>query len=448
MQNLNDLAQEAYIYTFPMVFTLSEVAKHTSDPQTSGAAPINHFGYYKKLAGPQDKFVTINNDTIYSMLQADLTAEPLVIHVPDTAGRYIVLQFIDAWTNNFAYVGQRATGTAEASYLIVGPNWQGEIPANLTVIHAPTNVFTVLSRIAISGESELPVIYALQSQLTVTPLSNYLSGTSAPEGHFGDWSLPATDPNVPDELKFWEQARVWMQAFPPAAPDQAYEQRFAPLGLLDKTSPYVNPNTDLRVALITGEEAGKAAIEQHTKEGLEFRNQWSYSLHGFDYNLDFFELGTNASPEWRYPDREKSYLNRAGAARVGLWGNHGYEAAYSMTFRDADGQPLVGTNSYIWHLAGQPPVGAFWSITMYDIPNYYLVDNPINRYSIGDRTPGLKINADGSLDIYIQHDSPGADKESNWLPAPAGPFRPVMRMYIPKEPILNGSYWPPPIQKR
>jgi hypothetical protein len=169
-------------------------------------------------------------------------------------------------------------------------------------------------------------------------------------------------------------------------------------------------------------------------------------MHMFDYNLDFFDVGALDSPEWKITDRTKAYVTRAVIARAGLWGNHGYEADYEAVWVDANGEPLEGSKSYNLHLATPPPVDAFWSLTMYDVPDFYLVANPIDRYSIGDRTPGLKIGDDGSLTIYIGKDSPGKDRESNWLPAPDGPFRPLIRMYQPQKPILDGTYVLPPIE--
>ena len=177
-------------------------------------------------------------------------------------------------------------------------------------------------------------------------------------------------------------------------------------------------------------------------------NGWQNTLRVFDYNDDYFEIGTLKDPQWLIPDRKIAYVTRAVAARAGLWGNHGYEANYQIVYVDADNQPLSSDHRYELHLAQLPPVDAFWSLTMYDVPQFYLVANPINRYAIGDRTPGLKIGADGSLTIYMQKDSPGADKEANWLPTPqTGNFRPVMRMYQPQQPIFDGSYILPAIKR-
>jgi hypothetical protein len=197
--------------------------------------------------------------------------------------------------------------------------------------------------------------------------------------------------------------------------------------------------------------AGAGAAKQQMETALEAGglapvvNGWTLTFHMFDYNLDHLGPGTIDDPAWKISGRRDSYLARALAARGGLWGNHGYEAAYPMTYTDADGDRLDGRNRYTLTFGQEPPVDAFWSITMYDLPDFYLVANPIGRYSIGDRTPGLRRARDGSLTIVIQHDRP-ADT-SNWLPAPAALFRPIMRLYQPQAAVLDGTYKIPPITK-
>jgi hypothetical protein len=170
-------------------------------------------------------------------------------------------------------------------------------------------------------------------------------------------------------------------------------------------------------------------------------------MHSFDYNLDHFGVGTIDAPEWRIDDRATAYATRAGAARGGLFGNHGYEADYEFVYVDADGEQLNGARRYELRLDTLPPVDAFWSLTMYDVPEFLLVANPIDRYSIGDRTPGLQFAADGSLTIHLQHEAPADDRRSNWLPAPEGDFRPIMRMYQPRPEVFAGDYTLPAIRR-
>jgi hypothetical protein len=429
------LAAEAYIYGFPMVFDLQMAGGH-AELGMIAPAPFNSFSHASRLAGPDDRFVSINNDTMYSIAQVDVSGGPVLLRVPDTAGRYYVLQFVDAWTNNFAYVGRRATGTAAGSFLLVPPGWEGTAPGATRVIEFPTQVATIVGRWACNGPADLDAVRALQRRLALEP-------RGAPAAATG---IPAPG-EVPAELAFFEQLRTWMRAFPPSAQDQAYQQRFAPLGLLDPGSPYSDCPPELARALTAGADTAKQKMEAALTAGglAPVVNGWTLTFHMFDYNLDHLGLGTIDDPAWKIADREASYLARALAARGGLWGNHGYEAAYPMTYADADGDQLDGRNRYVLRFAQDPPVAAFWSLTMYDLPDFYLVANPIGRYSIGDRTPGLRHDSDGSLTIVIQHEQP-ADS-SNWLPAPAAPFRPLMRLYQPRDAILDGTYQIPPIAK-
>jgi len=429
------LAADAYIYGFPLVFDLQMVGGQAQMGMIT-PGPFNSFSHASRLAGPDDRFVSINNDTIYSIAQVDVGGGPVLLRVPDTAGRYYVLQFVDAWTNNFAYVGRRATGTAAGSFLLVPPGWQGDAPDGVRLIEFPTRVATIVGRWACAGPADLEAVRALQSGLALEPFGAAAPSEGLPE--------PAA---VPAELAFFEQLRTWMQAFPPSSQDQDYQQRFTRLGLLDAASPYADCPPGLAQAMTAGAEAGKQQIETAMTAGgpAPVVNGWTLTFHSFDYNLDHLGPGTIDDPAWTMPDRNASYLARALAARGGLWGNHGYEAAYPATYTDADGDQLDGHNHYTLTFAQDPPVDAFWSITMYDLPGFYLVANPISRYSIGDRTPGLRRDSDESHTIVIQHDRP-ADT-SNWLPAPAAPFRPLMRLYQPQAAILDGTYQIPPITK-
>ncbi len=430
-------AAEAYVYGFPLIFDLQEVRRVAREGMGSlPPASVNSFAHASALAGPDDRFVSINNDTIYSIAQVDVSGGPVLLRVPDTAGRYYVLQFVDAWTDNFAYVGRRATGTAAGSFLLVPPGWPGQPPAGTRVIEFPTTIGTIVGRWACSGPADVKAVRVLQAGLTLEPQAGLAPARGIPQ--------PA---QVPAELAFFEQLRTWMQAFPPSGPDQAYQQRFAPLGLLDPASPYADCPPDLAGALAAGADAARQRMETTLRKGglAPVVNGWTLTFHMFDYNLDHLGLGTIDDPRWKMADRPASYLARALAARGGLWGNHGYEAAYPMTYTDADGDPLDGQHRYTLRFDQDPPVNAFWSITMYDLPDFYLVPNPIRRYSVGDRTPGLRRDTDGSLTLVIQHDAP-ADT-SNWLPAPAAPFRPIMRLYQPQAAVLDGTYQIPAITR-
>jgi hypothetical protein len=438
------LAAEAYIYGYPLVYGLHEMAAFVAGgSKFPMQAPYNAFGHARGLADPKFDFVSPNNDTCYSIAVCDVSQGPLVLHVPDAADRYYVLQFVDAWTNNFAYIGRRATGTGEGEFLLAQQGYDGEVPEGMRVVHAPTGVFVIVGRLQVDGETDLPAVRALQDRFTLTPLS-VLRGGPAPAPVAG---VPAPDAPVDGELEWWERFRVMLAAFPPPAADAPFLQICERLGLTQETSPYVDPDPALRQVLVAGEQAATGKIEELIRTAAKPVNGWQDMLHVFDYNLDWFEVGTLDAPEWKVADRARAYAQRAVAARAGLWGNHGYEADYQLVYVDADGEPLDGAKKYELHLPQTPPVDAFWSLTMYDASGFRLVANPLGRYSIGDRTEGLRYGADGSLTVLIQKDSPGADKESNWLPAPPGPFRPVARMYQPGREILDGTYVLPAIRR-
>jgi hypothetical protein len=438
-------AAEAYIYGYPLVYDLQEVAEFVEGGGSLPIrAPYNAFAYARRLLGPETKFVSPNNDTLYVIAMLDVRQGPVVLHVPDTHDRYYVLQFIDAWTNNFAYIGRRATGTAEAEYLLTDPAYDGPVPDDMTVVRAPTGVFSIIGRVQVDGEADLPAVHDLQGRFTLTPLAVVQGGATAAAVA----GVPQPDPRVGQDLAGWERFRVALAAFLPPAGDGQFLALAERFGATATESPYVDPDPGLAEVLVAGQQAGQAKIEELAGQGgADAVNGWTSALHAFDYNLDRLGLGTIDAPEWKIPDRQRAYVGRAVVARGGLWGNHGYEADYAFVWTDADGQPLDGANRYELRLEQLPPVDAFWSLTMYDVPDFYLVANPIDRYSIGDRTPGLHTDADGSVTIYLQTDSPGPGKEANWLPTPAGAFRPVMRMYQPKQPVLDGTYVLPAVRK-
>ncbi len=413
----------AYLYGFPLVFNLDQVARYVSTGVGKNpAAPWNTFSHARTLAGPDDKFVTINNDTVYSMAQLDMSVGPILLSVPATHGRYFVLQFVSAWTDNFAYIGHRATGSEAGDYLLVPSDWEGTAPQGATVVRVPTRVASIVGRWAVDGDADLAAVHALQDATTLIPQNP----GSAPVG------LPEAEAASTEAGEFWAKFRLWSGEFPPALRDEA---------LLQGTLAALDGSDDAAIA--AGYAAGKAALEEILKSGAgnALINGWNLTYHSFDYNLDYFEVGSLDDPAFKISDPQRRIVQRAGAALGGLWGNQAFEAAYIATYIDEQGDPLDGRNSYTLHLAPTPPVGAFWSLTMYDVPDYYLVDNSAARFSIGDRTPGLEYEADGSLVITISHAEPTDTRSrANWLPAPAAAFRPVLRMYEPAPEVLDQRY--------
>jgi hypothetical protein len=436
-QEIVEGAARAYVYGYPLVYSMGEAAAFVAgSPRFPSQAPYNEFGHVRALAGPDFKFVTPNNDTIYSIAVCDVRSEPVVLHLPDSTGRYLGMQFIDAWTNNFAYLGSRVTGSAPGNFLIVGPGDDTAAPAGFEVIQAPSGVIVLIGRVQVFGADDLDVARDVQSALTLTPLSTHLGGASAPPPP----GLPVADPSLGTDLGWWEQFRLLINAFPPPPGDADLLEGLAKLGVMAPESPYASMDPALAELLVQGAKAGQAKVDELMQQVHAGPTGWQVTTHLFDFNRDYLGPGTIDSDAWRLADRTTAYATRAVIARAGLWGNHGYEATYALVWVDGDGQPLDGANRYELRLEQAPPVDAFWSLTMYAPPEFYLVENSINRYAIGSATPGLVTDTDGSVTLYIQHESPGPDKESNWLPAPAGRFRPVMRMYQPREPILDGSY--------
>jgi hypothetical protein len=430
-------AVQTYLYGYPLVYNLTEVAGLVAGRSALGApAPLNTFGAARNLLGPDAKFVTPNNDTLYLIAACDLSGGPLVLDVPDTDDRYYGLQFVDAWTNNFAYIGRRATGTAAGSFLLAPDGFDGDSGGH-PVVPCPSTVFTIVGRIQVNGADDLPAVHALQDAFHLSPAPG---ASGAPAG------LPQVD-RVPGELSWWESFRTMLQAFPPPAADADYVEAARSLGLVGTDRVLVDPDPALAAVLVEAERQGAELFETLSKTSLAIVDGWSTALHAFDYNLDHLGPGTIDAPEWKIADRTTAYVTRAVAARLGLWGNHGYEADYHILWQDEHGEFLDGSRRYELTLSPPPPVGAFWSLTMYDEPDYYLVDNPIDRYSIGDRTPGVQVADDGSVTILMQHESPGPDRESNWLPAPEGAFRPVLRSYQPGPALLDGSYRFPKVRR-
>jgi hypothetical protein len=424
-------ATQTYIYGYPLVYNLDEITKYPQGPDNllGQVVPYNTFGSARALLDPTAKFVTPNNDTLYTIAACDLGEGPLALHVPDTADRYYVLQFVDAWTNNFAYVGRRATGTAEGDFLLAAKGYDGPVPDGARVIIAPTDLVVIVGRLQVDGDADLPTVHALQDQFTLRPLSPAAQAAG----------VPTPDPGAVAELAWWEKFRVALAAYPPPAADTPFLEAAAALGLTETTSPYVSPDPALVEVLVEGQRQGEAMVADLAKTAMKIVGGWSSAMHAFDYNLDNFEIGTIDAPEWKIADRTIAYVTRAAAARAGLWGNHGYEARYDLLWQDEHGDDLDGSHSYELTLAPPPDVAAFWSLTMYDEPDYYLVANPIDRYEIGDRTEGLVVGSDGAVTIRMQVDAPNADEQVNWLPAPKGAFRPVLRSYQPLGSTLDGT---------
>ncbi|MEO3759155.1 DUF1254 domain-containing protein [Mycobacterium sp. B14F4] len=431
------IAKEAYIYGFPIVDNYRvQYAYYVNkdDPEYKGG--WNEIHSTARVFGPEDKAVqTPNSDTPYSMLGADLRAEPLVLTVPPIEqDRYYSLQFIDGYTYNFAYVGSRTTGNGGGKYLLAGPDWQGEKPEGIDeVIRSDTELAGVIYRTQLYGPSDIEQVKRIQAGYQATPLSVYLNQPSPPAAPPIDFVPPLTRDQEKTSPQFFEILNFALR-FAPTLPDEKdMRDRFATIGIgpegtfdADELSP------EMRSAVEGGMADAWAELDTLQKDKIETGEVGS---------AQFF--GTAA-------DLNGNYLYRMAGAVYGIYGNTAAEALYPGIVHDSTGAPLTGASNYVVKLpSGQlPPVNAFWSLTMYEMPQSLLVQNPIQRYLINSpMLPSLVPDPDGGYTIYVQNVSPGMDREANWLPAPRGPFQMVLRLYWPKPDALNGTWKPPQAEK-
>lgn len=421
---------QAYIYGLAPVIMERTEKRFVSTPGM-GHAPINQFGHATRLATPNDTDVVAPNaDTLYSVAWLELGNGPVVLHVPDTIERYYVMQLLDAYTNTFDSVGRRTTGTGEGNFAIVGPGWNGSLPTDVKRIRSPTNTVWIIGRVLVNGESDLPDVLALQEQFTLTPLEKYeMPATNVKNQTLADFNKMVASPDAQEKLRFFEELRVALKNNPPPQGEAALMALFDRIGLGKNETPY---GTDLDPAVADG--LSRAIKDANQIIDNKWKTETGMNINGWVYKTNTGTYG--------YDD-----LLRAAVTKGSLGNNLPQEAIYAKAITDCDGNQLNGASKFVMHFANgmTPPVDTFWSLTMYNSTTYMLVPNDIKRYAIGDRTPGLQYNPDGSLDIYIQHDKPA--NESNWLPTPEGNFYIILRMYQPRSDVLNGTYQIPPLRK-
>jgi hypothetical protein len=431
------IAKEATIYGLPLVDSYrvqySYFADHGS-PEFK--ATWNTLVNNARVYTPDDKAIqTPNSDTPYSFVGADLRAEPLLLTVPDVEkGRYYSLQFIDMYTFNFAYVGSRATGNAAGNFLLAGPNWKGPKPPGIKdVIRSETQFAFVLYRTQLFNPADIDNVKKIQSGYKVQTLSQFLGKPAPPAPPAVDFIKPLTPDQERNSLDFFNVLNFVLQFCPTDPSEGALMTRFAKIGV--GAGKAFDANTlppEQRQALQDGMADAWEAFTGYKATQLDTGKR--SSADGF---------GTRASLNGRYIDR------MAGAV-LGIYGNSKDEAIYPVYFVDSDQQKLDGAHRYALRFKpGQlPPVNAFWSLTMYKLPQSLLYANALNRYLINSpMLSSLKRDADGGLTLYVAHDSPGADKEANWLPAPDGAFFVVMRLYWPKPAAVQGKWKNPPLQQ-
>lgn len=436
-----DIYQEAYVYGFPMVMNYGIMYEYFVD-RNSGQfkAPFNQVYNEARVFTPKDTaIVTPNSDTPYSFVGMDLRAEPLVFSLPEVEkNRYYVVQFVDMYTHNYAYLGTRSTGNDAGCYMVAGPNWKGKTPSGIKkVIHCETQFSLAGIRTQLLGADDMPNVVKVQAGYKVQPLSPFLK-QSPPE------PAPAIDfpPFEKDgmKLQFPKFLNYVLQFCPPVDEEKALRARFSTVGI-EAGKPFELENLS---------DAEKTAEALAVKDGYD---SIAKRRDNIGNNINGWLIGSILGDRAFY---HGDWLMRAAGAMAGIYGNSAEEAVYPLAKNDADGQPLDGSkNNYKLTFApGEyPPVNAFWSVTMYDGKTQLLVENSIDRYLINSpMLSSMKKNDDGSVSIYIQKDPPAAEYKSNWLPAPDGPIYLVMRLYWPKDtqpsilPAGSGTWKPPAIE--
>jgi hypothetical protein len=427
---------DAYVYFYPLI-TMDITRKQSTNIDAGkefGKGPMNTF--VNVPVYPPADFKTVvrpNFDTLYSIAWLDLTREPLVVSVPDTAGRYYLLPMLDMWTDVFASPGWRTTGTQAGNFLVTPPGWSGIVPSGSTRISAPTPYVWIIGRTQTNGPQDYAAVNKIQSGLKVTPLSEWGKTPKPVEVQID----PTVDMKTPPKTqvdtmpagKYFAYAADLLKLHPPHITDEPIIARMKSIG--------IEPGKSFDISSL---DATVRKVLESVPQDAQKLMAWKVPtvarvVNGWSMNTDTMGVYGNY------------YLKRAIVSQLGLGANLPEDAIYPLNLADEDGKPLDGANKYAIHFdkGAQPPVNAFWSITLYDAEGFQ-VANALNRFAVSSWMP-FKYNADGSLDLYLQNESPGQDKEANWLPAPRGPFNLTMRLYSPRPEALTGKWNPSPVKK-
>jgi hypothetical protein len=432
------IATGAYIYGYPLVTMEYTRRSFTNVAKPEGTrAPMGQLIRMREYPTAKFRAVTAPNaDTLYVSGFVDVGQEPYILSLPDAHDRYYLFPMLDAWTNVFQVPGKRTTGTKAQTYAVTGPGWSGTLPANVKEYKSPTSLVWMLGRIYCTGTPEdYQAVHKMEDEISLVPLSAYGKPYTPPPGKV-DSSYDAKTPpreqvNALDAAAYFNLMATLMKDNPPAASDAPIINEMARLGIepgkpfdLAKLAP------EVQAAIKDVPKEAVAKILEHFKRAGALVNGWTFTTKAGVYGDD--------------------YLQRAFITYIGLGANRPQDAVYPTSESDAEGKPYSGANKYVMHFekGHLPPVNGFWSLTMYDA-GYFFVENPLNRYTLSQRNQ-LKPNADGSVDLYIQRENPGPEKEANWLPAPLVKFNLMVRLYWPKETppsILDGA-WKPPAVKR
>ena len=429
------IAVDAYLYLYPLILMdLTRKQSTNVDQKDLGKGPMNRFVNVPAYPPADFKGVVRSNfDTLYSIAWLDLSREPLVVSVPDTDRRYYLLPMLDMWTDVFASPGWRTTGTEAGNFLITPPGWSGKVLEGFARIAAPTPYVWIIGRTKTDGPADYDAVHKIQAGYKITPLSRW--------GKEPEPVMVKTDPAVDMKTPPKEQVDTM-----PAGAYFAYAAE-----LLKVTPPHLTDQPIIAQMKRIGMEPGKSfdisRLSPAVKKALESAPEDAQQLMKWKLPTiasvsNYWSMSTDTMGVYG-----NYYLKRAMVAQIGLGANLPEDAIYPLNLADEAGKPLDGANQYTIHFEkdATPPVRAFWSLTLYDADGFQ-VANALNRFAVSSWMP-FQYNPDGSLDLYFQSDSPGKDKEANWLPAPKGPFNLTMRLYSPKPDALTGKWNPPPIRK-
>lgn len=428
------IAQEGYVYLYPLILMdITRKQLTNIDPQLNPiGGPANAFTHIRAFPSADMRAVVRPNfDTLYSSGWLDLSEGPVIVSTADTGDRYFLLPMLDMWSDVFAAPGKRTNGTGAAHFAVVPPGWSGQVPQEVEIIHSPTPHVWIIGRTQTNGVSDYGAVHAIQDGYKITSLADWGRTPRKAEQKIDPSVDTKTEPlrqvNQMAPPSYFDYGAALMKVNPPHLTDWSILARLKRIGF--------EPGKSLNRALVSDAILAKAAAG-----GLQLMQEKMPTLarvaNGWQMNTDTMGVYGNY------------YLKRAIVAMAGLGANQPDDAIYPLNVSDDSGQPVTAQNRYVLHFSKSelPPVRAFWSLTMYDAEGFQ-VANPIDRFAIGDRD-ALKFNADGSLDIYVQADSPGPDKESNWLPAPkSGGLGLTLRLYAPEPQALDGRWNPPPIRR-
>jgi hypothetical protein len=422
------IAAEGFVFGYPLVLMDRTRAAFLRARVPEGRAPqMNEIVHARRLPTPASTTVVCpNTDTLYTTGWLDLSTGPVLVHTPPAEGRYWMMSLHSAWTDVIASLGPRTTGPATRTFAVVGPDYDGPLPAGVSELRCPTTLAWAIGRTLVYGSDDLPAAHRFQDQITLTacaPPGGVTKPVPVPAAEPGPGVPPPAEVEAMDPAIFFGRLAALLTTNPATEADRPMLDRLARIGLEPSR---FHPDPAETEQIEAGMQAGVSWLAQSTDRRQPESGGWrtAPSLGAF---------GTN-------------YRLRAQIAHAGLGANLAEDALYYRTAHDDHDQPLHGAGCYEVHFAAgeRPPARAFWSLTLYNNQGY-LVDNPIGRYGIGNRDP-LVSNQDGSLDLYLSHTPPDANRTANWLPAPHDRFQLVLRLYWPTHATLAGTWTPPTVR--